>query len=372
MTRPFHTLVSIGGTTSLTLTFFHPAMWAAVGVFLGLALVFIALLVLTDRRAEPAGFYFALVWIATTALLALAYGFSEDLFNLKQIALLLSGLLFGYFISLVRAPAWAAWAPFGLFAVYFAGLALLGRDPSESFSRNSQNYVSVTLLALYASAMLLARPTTIQVRHLVAALLVLALSIWAIGRAGILSSLLLCVGLFMQMVLRGRIGVIRSIFALLMLLIAAAAVFIGAEVLQSQGYLSRLANRGLHDASRLAIIVYYFQGIELSELLFGKNFYQDSFMARWGFNLHNSYLGAWAHLGLYYLLFILAVLVTSVRRLRTHPAVTISILAFAVRALTDGQMLSGQYDYIFFATLFLLLREPASVRFSAAPAPSRS
>ncbi|MGH8196244.1 MAG: hypothetical protein ACREQ8_17890 [Woeseiaceae bacterium] len=358
MTRHIHTFVSIGGITSLSLTFFHPAMWAPVGLFLGLSLLLVTPLLLMERRVEPPGFFIALMWIATTALLALAYGFTEDFFNVKQVALMLAGLLFGYFVSLARVPAWAAWTPFALFALYFAGLLLLGREPGEAFSRNSQNYVSVILLALYTSAIIMTRPSAVRIMHVVIAGFVLVLSIWGAGRGGILASLLLTGGMFVRLMSQGRPGVIHWTIAAFAIAAVSISVFFAVNFLESQGYLYKFEGRGLHDASRLSIIISYFDDIELSELLLGKNYYQDSYMARWGFNLHNSYLDAWAHLSLYYLLFILTVLALAVRSFRRHPVVVIALLAFAARAITDSQMFSGQYDYVIFSTLFVLLREP--------------
>ncbi|MBA3563714.1 MAG: hypothetical protein H0W33_06840 [Gammaproteobacteria bacterium] len=372
MTRLFHTLVCIGGITSLSLTFFHPAMWAPVGMFLGFALLLVTPVILAEKPAEPPGFFLALIWIGTTALLALAYGFTEELFNVKQVALMLAGLLFGYFMSLTRAPPWVAWAPFGLFALYFTILLVLGREPGDAFSRNSQNYVSVILLALYVSAIIMTRPSAVRIMHVLIAGFVLILSVWAAGRGGILASLLLVGGLFVRFISQGRPGIIHGTIAAFMILAASVALFFAGGILESQGYLYKFEGRGLHDASRLSIIISYFDGIEISELLLGKNYYDDSFMARWNFNLHNSYLDAWAHLTLYYLMFIVAVLVITARRLRRHPVIVIAVLAFAARAVTDSQMFSGQYDYVIFATLFVLLREPGREPVMARPAPSPS
>lgn len=372
MIRQFHMLVSIGSITSLTLTFFHPAMWAPVAMFLGLALLLVIHVMLTQKQVEPPGFFVALIWIATTAMLAFAYGLTEDFFNVRQVVLMLAGLLLGYLVSLVRPPAWAAWAPFCLFALYFVGLLMLGREAGDAFSRNSQNYVSVILLALYATAVIMTGPARARIVHVVTAGFVLVLSIWAAGRGGILASLLLTGGLFLRLATQGRSGMTHRTIATVMILLASIAIFVAAEFLQQQGYLYKFAEAGLHDASRLSIIMHYFNDIEISELLFGKNFYDDLFMARWRFNLHNSYLDAWANLGLYYFLFILAVLAISARHLSSHPVMVIAVLAFAARAVTDSQMFSGQYDYVIFATLFVLLRESGRRPLTVLPAPARS
>ena len=113
-------------------------------------------------------------------------------------------------------------------------------------------------------------------------------------------------GLSASLLFQGRLGVLRATLSVLVLCVLAVAVFVGVEILQTQGYLDRFASRGFRDAPRLSIIVSYFYQIEPSQLFFGKNYYHDPFMEKWGYNLHNSYLSAWAHLGLYYFAFVLA------------------------------------------------------------------
>jgi hypothetical protein len=355
--RYLHNAFSIGGVISLSLTFFHPVMWLAVGFCAGSAALLILASFLWGRRSEPPMTLCVALWIGATLLVAVCYGMTQELFNVRQIAVVTLGAVLGYFISLDRAPRTAAWLPFCAFALYFGGLLVLGRDPGAAFSRNSQNYVSVVMLALYASANLLTRPRRAEPWHLLTALVVLGLSIWGSGRGGILASLVLCAGLFLHVLLRGRLGVIRSTLAAGAVLTIAVAALIGAEYLRSSGFVGKFASRGLHDPSRISIVISYFRDIEPSELLLGKNYYHDAFMEQWGYNLHNSYLSAWAHLGLPYLLFLLGVLALLASNVRRDPVTSIAALAFALRALTDTQLLCGQYDYIVFAAIFLLLRE---------------
>lgn len=352
-----NTFVAVGSVFSMTLTFFHPVMWLPVAIFAGLTLLILAQILATGVESEPPSLIFALIWLVTTLLLASAYGALEGFFNISQVAFLILGILLGYLISITYSATWTAWLPFLLFTAYFIAMMVLGHDPSETLTRNSRNFISVITLALYASAMLLSKPMKVTVSHLIGALFVLGIAIWATGRGGIVSALLLNLALFMHVVFRGRFGVVRSTIAVLLLLLISTAIFIGSESLQSQGYLSRLASRGLHDAPRLAMMVAYFQDIQPTELLLGKNYYDNAYLARFGFNLHNSYLSAWAHLGLMYLLFIIVALALSVKRIAASPAICIAVLAFALRALTDTQLLGGKYDYVVIGALFTLLRD---------------
>jgi hypothetical protein len=64
--------------------------------------------------------------------------------------------------------------------------------------------------------------------------------------------------------------------------------------------------------------------------------------------------------------------VTIGRNLRAEPALALAVLAFGLRALTDTHLLSGQYDYILFAVLFLMLRKQAAPAVTRTPVPVRS
>jgi hypothetical protein len=68
----------------------------------------------------------------------------------------------------------------------------------------------------------------------------------------------------------------------------------------------------------------------------------------------------------------LTTLFMAARKRYAYPAMSVAVLAFAFRALTDTHLLSGQFDYIVFAALFMLLREPPRRAVSASLAPLRT
>jgi hypothetical protein len=345
-------------SVSAAMTFFHPVFWLGVGFSVGLALLLLTPALFSPSHAERPAVFLLLFWTALTVAFSILYGATEEFYNLRQIGLLLIGLTVGYFISVVQFNTYLAWAPFGLFAGYFGALALLGQSADNAFPDNSRNYVSLVLLALYASAMLMSRPSTIRFTHLSAAILVLILSIWSVGRAGIICAFLLCAALFVGLLLQRRSGVVRAFMAVLVIMALAAISILSTQLLQSQGQLERLAERGLSDVSRIAIIINYFYQIDALQLLFGKNYYSDSFMTKWNFNLHNTYLSVWAHLGLSYLLLILSMLWMTIKHLRSRAAIAIAVLIVSLRGVTDTHIYCGQFDYIAFAALFIFLRSP--------------
>lgn len=350
----FRSLVAVGGSTSLTLSFFHPVMWLPVAACVGLATLSIVAGVPQDR--EPPAVTAALGWSLMTLAVAAAWGASENFYNASQLVFLAFGLTLGYLISVVRVPTWLAWAPYLLMCAYFLGMILIGRDPGEALTRNSRNFVSVIVLGLYASAVLLSKPQRVEALHFAMAAVALVIALWSTGRGGIITALALNFGLFVSILLRGRMGVIRTVTTVMVLAVAAVGAFVAAALLLDMGVGSRLSERGLHDASRLAMIAAYFGGVEPIELVFGRNYYDDTFLARWEFNLHNSYLSAWAHLGLPYFALLIGTMLYSLRKWRTCPAIAIPVLTFGLRALTDTQMFAAKYDFIAFAMLFILLR----------------
>lgn len=350
----FRSIVCIGGTTALTLTFFHPVMWLPVAACVGLAVLSLIAGVPCDRERPVV--MAALGWAFMTVAIATAWGASQGFYNTAQLAFLTFGFVLGYLISKVRAPTWMAWAPYLLMCTYFLGMILLGRDPGEALTRNSRNFVSVIVLGLYATAVLVSKPTRVEPLHFVMAGIALAIALWSTGRGGIITATLLNFGLFVSVILRGRMGVIRTVTTIAILVVVGTGAVVAAILLMNMGVGSRLSERGLHDASRLAMLAAYFGGIEPIELVFGRNYYDDPFLARWEFNLHNSYLSAWAHLGLPYFMFLIGTMAYALRHWRTYPAIVIPVLTFGLRALTDTQMFAAKYDFIAFAMLFILLR----------------
>lgn len=349
-------LVATGAVTSITLTFFHPLLWVPVGFFFGIAALRLLTIALSGAINEPPLALVALIWILATLVAATVYGAYEDFYNIRQIAFVFLAFILAYWISLIRIPTSWAWAPFLIFSAYFLVLIIAGRDPGEALTRNSRNFVSVIVLALSVSAVILSKPRSITPFHLLMAFVVLLISVWSTGRAAILAAVMLNGGLVAHVLLRGKTGLVRTVFVLTTLVFVLAVFYAGFHIAESNGYLTRLEQRGLTDAPRLAMIAAYFQNIQPSELLFGRNYYDNSYLARFAFNLHNSYLSAWAHLGLSYLLLILSALAVATLRIGSNPALVIFFLSFAARAFTDTQMLVAKYDYVFIAVLFILLR----------------
>lgn len=360
-------LIAVAGTTSITLTFYHPVVWAPTAGFVGIAALCLIARTVGTRNYESVPTYAVLLCCLAAVGIAAVWGAVHDFYNVRQLAFVGFGLVLGYLISVVRAPAWLAWTPFLLFTCYFLVLIALGRDPGETLTRNSRNFVSVILLALYVTAVLLAKPPKVTGFHFLAALFLLLVAIWSTGRAGIIAAVLLLALLTANVLLRGRMTFLRALAVLMTLAIAGVALVLGVEFLLSQGLFTRIEERGMRDPARLAMIVSYFQGIRPAELVFGRNYYDVAYLGMFEFNLHNSYLSAWAHLGALYLGIILLSLWKALTAVRTRPVIAIAVIVFALRAVTDTQMLVAKYDYIFLATLFILLRKPSPSR-----APRRS
>ena len=344
-------LVGVGATMSLTLTFLHAALWAPVLACVALGTLTLIVHMVDARSTEPPAFFAAAAWIAAILVLASASAVAQGFYNVSQIAYLLFGLVIGYVISTTRTPEWAAWLPFSLFAALFLAILAAGGDPGDVMTRNSRNFVSVIMLALYTSAVVMSKPRRVGRIHVVAALVTLVIAVAATGRGGIVTALALNVGLLVNVVLRGRMTFLRSLGTIVGIVVAAVVVYVAAGALLSQGLFGRLAERGLQDAPRLAMILAYFNGIEPIELVLGRNYYDDPFLAQWEFNLHNSYLSAWAHLTVLYLALILATLALAAMRQRASPGIAIAVGAFALRALTVTQRLAGKYDYLVVAAL---------------------
>ncbi len=299
-------------------------------------------------------------------MIQFSWGYFNEYYNLRQLLFVAFSAVLAMAISKIRSSVEVAWLPFYITGGLLLLLILSGIDPERVLVRNSRNFLSVVMLGLFASAVVLSKPPQVSKNHILAAFLTIVISVLSEGRAGIIASVLLMVLVLAKGALDERrvvSSVIRNAILVTVLMILLAAV---ADSLLE--LVPRLRNRGLHDFSRMTINLMYFQGISFSEFIFGRNYFEIFFLQKFGYNLHNSYLAAWANLGIAYLGLIAFCLLKSVLKRREWPFFWIVLFCLGLRAITDVQMLGAKYDYLFLTMLFLGHRHvPNLMRSKAKP-----
>lgn len=194
---------------------------------------------------------------------------------------------------------------FYLHVLFFLSHILNNSDPNTVLFA-SRNMISVIMLSQVSLIYIAKNDNNKKITYL-PALITFSISFWAIGRAGIISSLFLLFGLLLVTLNkenRKKNIIISGIIALLMIL-SLSNTYISTKFIESFSNIYEIIEKrnkevGLGDESRAIIIEEYFNQTKLnkSSLLLGVPAKDRPISMTYSNNLHNSYLQAHAFWGL--------------------------------------------------------------------------
>lgn len=336
-----------------------------VPLFLGL----LALIVLSTRiRREYVTTYIFVGLLVTSLLISsLIVGRSVRSIYIPIFFILSS---FGIAQILLRGLVyrWAGYIVFYGLAAYFLMLMLTGVDLRSTIG--SSNGVSIAILsACIALYIILSRES--KKIDLKPAIVAVAISIWGLGRGGIISSIVLLFGLiFIKM--RSK-----KIFFLSMIIILIIAYKYQDVVLDKlmdyslfrkpievnvQKWTKGLAN------PRFTFWTNYYDNLDISRLLFGVNVIEDPWIegAENDYNYHNSFINLHIQTGFMGLVTMAILLFSLIMDFRTNIVFFILAASYILRASTDTFILFSRFDFILFFFIFHYLKRlsPSSASFS--------
>ena len=342
---------------SIALSFFSFALW-----FIALGALFRAFLLSGKRNSHselPTLRDFAIAAGLFALLVTQAiWGAMNEYYNLDEILFVGVSVPLAILLSKRRVNPVLSWIPFFATAAYFFTLVMLGESIDNLLPQNSRNFLSVILIGLFASAIVLSKPDRVNAIHIGAALLVLWFSIISIGRSGIISSFILALLLIALRMFSGPSSWKKRLLSTVVLISITIAFFTSLDQIMES--VPRLASRGFHDYSRNFIHMTFFRELEGPSFIFGKNYFQIFQLHRYNYNLHSSYLSAWANLGLIYTLTVIFCIGRSLISMKSLPVIWVALVALGLRASTDIQMIGAKFDYVFLVMLFLTAKNPTA------------
>jgi hypothetical protein len=245
---------------------------------------------------------------------------------------------------------------FYLVAGYFIYHMFTGSLPSEILSA-SRNAISIYVLSSLMLLIFLYRQDRIAA-PLFPAFLYLILTIWASGRAGIISSLVifLALGFLPERPLKLRRSrlrkiVIRGVIAVL----AIVAVFIYWDELMIgvRVYMPHFKAGGLSAGFRANFISSYLQELSLFGFFFGVELKDIGIIHLFNNNPHNSYIGLHASLGIVALILFALIAFHLIKEFVDGNVIYgICILAYLFRIGTDTVIGNSFFSFIFLALIF--------------------
>lgn len=239
-----------------------------------------------------------------------------------------------------------------LVLIYYFFLGISPSDISEYSSENIVSFIylsfSVLIIGLYyrEKSQVLITP----------ALLSTIVSFWTMGRSGIISSVIILVGI---MLLKYKNKLNKLSISLVFIFLSIFGYYLINLVGElTQNVIYRFGERStvIEGSPRIEIAKAYFSDLDLPKILFGqdvKEHYYEGFT-----NLHNSYLDVHYNFGFGGIL-IIFILISVLIYLFISRQYLYFILMFSLllRAMTDTVLFGGMYDYVWIYFILIFIQD---------------
>lgn len=329
--------------------------------FLGLAVVSFVVTLKGQGFIISKQVFFIFLVIVISIIVPVAK--SNSLYDIKLACFLICSILFSYTLSCLKPikNSLLCWAPLLLSLSMFAIYAANGRTAEDFFPLNSRNFVAVTLFLGLFAYFSLSKEFSVDGTVIIFNFAICFFCIYAVGRAGIVLSLLLLafnsliyVMAFTQKLTKNSRMMIRGFLFIALLFTCLSLI----NYLYTNDYLTRIISRGMHDLSRKNIIREYFSSINGLTLIFGVKLSDLELMVKFNNNLHNSYLSVHSSFGLIYSIFFIILVTYSLVLCwgRKYYPLAFLLLIILARGISDIQVLAGRGDWVFFFIVFYLIQ----------------
>lgn len=261
-------------------------------------------------------------------------------------------LLRGYISS------WAGYVLFYLLAAYFYILMLGGVDPYSAFKYCSCNGISMVMLIVCISLYVIVSMENKRI-DLKPALFTLIISIWGVGRSGIVSSIVLVLGLLF-VTLRAKSV---YFYNLIVDFIVAGFLFIlyllvnRAHFTEHNAIAHVVARQAEGTSERWKMWMNYYNNLDMPRILFGVNVVKDPWSEGeiFAYNYHNSFINLHLQTGFMALITLAIISFALIKFCKTQQVFFVLFLVLILRSSTDILFFFGRFDFIVFFFIFYFL-----------------
>ncbi len=337
-----------------------------ISIVLGL---FALILLSTTIRREHVPIYIFVGFLVTSFLVSSfvvgrAKGaiFFPGLFLVSSVGIALI-LLRGYVYSC------AGYLIFYSLTAYFLSFMLAGVNISSVMEFNSWNNISMLMLVACISLYIILSMENKKI-DLKPAAVTLIISIWAVGRSGIISSLILLLGLiFIKFRAKPKYIVIICLFitslVCIFLTFGIDYYLYEAENANAIRHLAESMERG--QSERWPIWTNYYNNLDISRVIFGVNVAEDPWPEGEGlaYNYHNAFIFLHAQTGLMGLITLALMILSIFKFYRINQVFLILLMTLILRSSTDVVFFFSRFDFIpFFFIFYFLKRRPFRVSYT--------
>lgn len=273
--------------------------------------------------------------------------------TLVPISLFLSNFVLGLFLFRNKHYSNLYFLLVGGFAAIFIIKFLGGISPNNIFNEASRNWVSI-IMQTASILYYITRHENNEKLSIFPALFTFIISIWAIGRAGIICSSFLLLGVIFLRA-KSLSSYQKAILILATVSITLLVYFLFKEnidlFLAEINMFKRFEEKGM-GSGRSRMISEYLNHINLKTLLFGYDYTQNSFFRLWHFNPHNSFIRLHYYTGFVgILIFFFQLFILFIYSLKNQ-LYFILFSIILIRGFADTILFFGLYDFLVFYFIF--------------------
>jgi len=246
---------------------------------------------------------------------------------------------------------------FFLVTGYYFWLILQGVHPDLAHStNNSRNSISVHMLFVTSTIYILYYLNRMNFPWW-PAFLFLVISLWAIGRGGILTSSILFFSFFYirlkYVFKRRRIWSLILLGLPVFLFIGNNVVVFFNDIVELERTVNDALSRTELTSSRNEILVDYFEKSTLIDFIIGQDLYKGVMWHEWGANTHNSFVSLNAYAGLFGFVGFFYWIYVNIGLFRLNFILGILMFIVFIRLMTEYVVWFSVFDYLPFLFIYL-------------------
>jgi len=262
-------------------------------------------------------------------------------------------LLRGYVYS------WGGYIVFYSLVGYFLMLMLVGVHPDSALAFTSWNGISMIMLIACISLYIILSMERKKI-YLIPALFTLFISIWAIGRSGIVSSFVLLLGLLFVKI-RAKPKYIYTVIICLFItyLFRGVLNMFAIHYIKVGDATDFFVNRLMVPSVRDKIWMNYFNNLDILRIIFGANVFIDPWPDKeiLGYNYHNSFISLHAKTGFMGLITMVLIILSLFKFYKINKVFFFLLLVVILRWSTDYGIFFDSFDFIPFFFIFYFLKD---------------
>jgi len=237
-----------------------------------------------------------------------------------------------------------------IFSIVFFVQIFSFSDPDLMFAATSRNMISVIMLTGSLVYYITSCKNNEKISF-VPALLTLLISIWAVGRSGILCSFFLLIGVIYVQTRKFTFKRKFTLFMLVNTILIAVFIIFNNDIMyfiDSMTLFERFLERGVDDSERSLMIREYMSHIDLKSLLVGYDYTQDGFFISSDLNPHNSFIRLHHYMGIFGIIFMFVMSFLILFYIFINPLYSVLLSTLLIRGFTDIIIFFTVYDFIVF------------------------